>query len=361
MSVAAAHEGVAAPPKYQALKCPVPEAAHTWAILDRDGANRQVDRYLSSLGLGETGTGVIVSPAFRIAADAITFTICGHDGPGGGQKVNFLALVDAGSGAILRQAMAPGSDAMQEKSWSVADLRDRQVRIEVRDGDPKGAFAWLGIGRIDAGPAMQVDFRKGLAPGWTQRAESAAQPKSDVLRGGIPFLRYPAQYTLVPGSGALEIPCGFSARRLFVLGGTIAQGKPAGTYGTIEIVYRSGASDTFPLVFGYTLDAHGKMLSKSKAVYLHESADPFQHYLVIGPRPEAIEKVILRRQEPQEGVPRITAVTCETEAACPTLLALPAGAPSAEEEAWIASHTITAQAPALEQIRAEIRRAHKME
>jgi hypothetical protein len=181
---------------------------------------------------------------------------------------------------VLRQAMAPGSDALQEQSWSTADLRDREVRVEVRDGNAGGAYAWLGIGRIDAGPSLRADFRQGLPEGWMERAQPAAAVRTEVVRGGVPFLRYPTAYSVVPQSGECAVVCGFRADRVFVLGGTVPQGKPLEVYGYVDIVYRGGTTDTCPLTYGFTLDQHGKLLSRSPAMHLHESADPFQHYLV---------------------------------------------------------------------------------
>ena len=78
--------------KYKALQCPQPTLGTTWAIVERDGANRKVDPYLSSLGQGETGTGTISSPSFVIDTDTIRFTICGHDGQPGGRGENYIAL-----------------------------------------------------------------------------------------------------------------------------------------------------------------------------------------------------------------------------------------------------------------------------
>ena len=125
---AVGHDGERCPRTSRPSRSPPPSASGTWAILDRDGANRPMARYLSSLGGGESGTGVIISPPFRIATDTITFTICGHDGQGGGQKKNFIALVDAKTGKTLQQTTAPGSDAVQARSWDVAKLRPREVR-----------------------------------------------------------------------------------------------------------------------------------------------------------------------------------------------------------------------------------------
>lgn len=352
-------DGPGASREYHALECPAASSLGTWAILDFDGARRKVDPYLSSLGGGELGTGRIISPAFAVSVDAITLTVCGHDGQGGGQEKNFVALVDARTGDTLLKTPAPGSDAMQERSWDVAPLRGREVRVEVHDRVAAGGFAWIGVGRIDAGPPLQVDFRKGLPEGW----EVAARPEEDrfeLVAGGIPFRRRAAVYSLVPRRGACEIPCGFRAERLFFLGGTAQRGRPLETYGSIEIVYREGPAERYPLTLGYTLDVELKLLSRSKAMYLHPSGDVFQHYLVIGPRAEVIEKIVLRASDEHDVVPRITAITCQASASSDHLTPLPGGKPGADEAAWIESHAITAESPDMDRIAAEIRRAHKM-
>lgn len=344
---------------YKALKHAPPAAlAGTWAVLDRDGANRQVEKYLSSLGGGESGTGVVVSPAFKIATDNVSFTICGHDGQQGGQGKNYLALVDARKGLVLHKTAAPGNDALQERSWDTSKLQGREVRIEVHDGDSGGAYAWLGIGRIDAGPELRVDFRQGLPQAWKTESKPI-EPRAETVEGGVPFRRYAGEYTMVPASGAAEIACGFKAERLFVLGCVVPEGKPLEEYGQIEIVYRGGPTDTFPLVYGFNLETAGTHLSRSKAMHLHPSGDVFQHYMVLGPRPEVIEKIVLRRH-PERALPRITAITGQTAAEGPGLEPLPGGKPGAEESAWIESHTITSKSPDMDQVKAEIRRAHKL-
>lgn len=357
--------GATAPPepsraKYWALKhTPLP-ASSTWAILDRDGARRTVPRYLSSLAAGEPGTGTIMSPAFRIAVDRIAFTICGHDGQGGGHQKNYVALIDVRSGKTLDQTMAPGSDAMQEKSWDVSRLQKREVRIEIHDGNAGNAYAWMGVGRIDAGPALRVDFSRGLPAGW-QASTPQAKPRSELLQGGIPFLRYPSEYTMIPANGVCELPCGFAAERLFFLGCVVGGAKPAQLYGEIEVVYRAGPSQRIPLMCGYTIEGSTKQLSRSKAVHLHPSSDPFQYYLVVAPRSEVIEKIVLRRNPQQDATVCITAVTCQTLTAHENLSPLPDTVVNAEERAWIESHAITVSAPRIAEIMEGIRRAHKME
>ena len=345
--------------RYKALKCPTLPSLGTWAILDRDGAHRQVEPYLSSLGGGERGTGVIVSPPFSVSIDTITFTICGHDGQDGGREKNFIALIDAGTGQTLDRTMAPSSDPMQERSWDVAKLKGREVRIEVHDGIAEGGYAWIGVGRIDGGPAPEIDFRKGMPTGW----KALPQPnerRNELVEGGIPFLRRHAAYTMIPSQGVAEFPCGFAAERFFFLGCTVAGGNPLETYGYIEIVYRDGPPERHPLMNGFTLDAELKLLGRSKAMHLHPSGDPFQHYLVIKPGPGVIEKIKMSRNPEHELVPRITAITCQTAAAGKNLQSLPDCKLGEEEETWILSHAITPSSPNIAEITKEIRKAHKM-
>ena len=357
--MATAQEITAASAKYKALKCPPTTLGTTWAILEHDGANRPAEPYLSSLGQGEAGTGMVSSPQFRIAGEKITFTLRGHDGQGGGRGENYIALVGVRKGRTLRKTTAPGDDALKELSWDVSKLKGTEVRIEVHDGNSGGAFAWLGVGRIDAGTSLKVDFRQGMPKGW-----KLPQPKGNVryetLTGGVPFRRNAAAFSLIPKTGAVELPCGSAAERLYFLGCTVAGGKALRTYGGIEIHYRTGSPDVFPLMCGFTLDGQHKLLSRSKAIYLHPSADPFQHYLVIGPRDEVIEKIRLVVNPDGGPIPRITAVTCETAAENDHLMPLPKSAFSAEEAAWIESHRISADSPKLGRIMEEIRKAHKM-
>jgi len=346
-------------PTYKALQCPAPTVGTTWAILERDGANRQVQPYLSSLGQGETGTGVVSSPPFKIGDDTLTFTICGHDGQGGSRGENYIALVDARKGNVLLKTMAPGNDALQERSWDTSQFPGIQARIEVHDGLAEGAFAWLGVGKIDASPSLVVDFSKGMPKDW-ERPERSAEAQYEVIAGGIPFQRHAEAFTLIPNTGSVEIPCGFAAKRLYFLGCTVAGGKPLTTYGGIEIHYRTGSPEVFPLMCGFTLDGRQKLLGRSKAMHLHPSADPFQHYLAIAPRADEIEKIRLVATPSKYLVPRITAITCETLATSARLLPLPDTSPAADEATWIAAHTISAGVPALGDVMDEIRAANGM-
>ncbi len=357
--VAAGQETAAVSPKYKALKCRPPTLGTTWAIVERDGANRPVEPYLSSLGQGESGTGVATSPPFRIAGEKITFTVRGHDGQGGGRGENYVALVDVRKGRTLMKTMAPGDDALKERSWDVGRLKGMEVRIEIHDRHGGGAFAWLGVQRIDASPAMKVDFRGGIPEGW-DLSQRKAIVRYETLTGGVPFKRNTAAFTLFSKTGSSEILCGFPARRIFFLGCTVAGGKALKTYGGIEIHYRTGSPEVFPLMCGFTLDGRHKLLSRSMAMYLHASSDPFQHLLAIAPRDEVIEKIRLVADPNRGPIPRITAITCETTAQSDRLTALPDVAPSTVEAAWIHSHSISTRHPGLGPVMETIRRVHRL-
>ena len=161
-------------------------------------------------------------------------------------------------------------------------------------------------------------------------------------------------------AGVAEIPCGFRAKRLFILGCTVFRGKPLDVHGSIEIVYRSGPPDRVSLIVGYTLEGDFKLLSRSKAMHLHPSGDPFQYYMVLAPRPETIQMVQLRRASESANLPWITAITCETDETADCLGPLPDCRPGEQEAAWIRSHAISGDSPKTESIFAEIRRAHKI-
>ena len=197
-------------PRFKALSYTPPPTAGTWKVLDRDGANRKVTPYLSSLGLGEGGTGVITSPPFTVASPVINLTLRGHDGPDGERKKNFVALVDAETGETLRKTFAPLSDPLKERSWNVENLQGRRVRFEAHDHDTEGAFAWLGVGRIDAGERFRVDFQEGFPKNWTAIAEKRSVRYEEIQGGGVPFLSLVSHESMIPKAGAAEIPCGFS-------------------------------------------------------------------------------------------------------------------------------------------------------
>jgi len=99
---------------------------------------------------------------------------------------------------------------------------------------------------------------------------------------------------------------------------------------------------------------------RDEAIHLHPSGDPFLYYLVLVPRPGVVEKIILGDEMSDPATPLITGITCETDARADTLEDLPDSRPGNEEDTWIEAHAISSTSPRMEDITAEIRRAHRL-
>ena len=99
----------------------------------------------------------------------------------------------------------------------------------------------MGVGSIDAGPALNVDFRNGIPEGWS-RPERAAEVRTEVVPGAVPFQRNMTVPGIIPGKGGRGTALRFSATRIFLLGCTVPNGKPLARYGAVEVHYESARS-----------------------------------------------------------------------------------------------------------------------
>ena len=349
-------------PRFYAAQCPK-VAAKTWGIHNRDGANRATEPYLSSLVGGEAQTGAIGSPPFVIAVDAIRFAIRGHDGKEGGKGQNFIALIDNKTGAELRKTPAPGNDALVPQQWEVADLKGRTVRIRVVDGNSERSYAWLGIETIDAGPALTVDFRRGIPRDWQSIAdgsEGQPRPSTVLTEGPVPFRVYEDTFTWVPEQGVGQIRIGCPVKRLFVLGCTVPATRVLESCGQIDVVYMDKSKETYPLIYGFTLESPYKTATRADTSHMLPIGDGTQYMLAIRPKNQPVVRVELRRASPQSPRPRIAAVTVEVDAATKAPKDLdPLDAVTANESdaKWLASHTLTADGPTWTALADDIRRA----
>ncbi len=348
-------KGSMVPATYQALERRSVVQGRPWAILERDGASRSVKAYLSSLAQGETATGVIASPEFVVTMPTITFTLCGHDGQGGGRGEDFMALVDVDTGRILKKTTPPNRDDMESFTWDVGQLKGTSVCIEVHDGNPNTAYAWLGVGSIDASPAFKINFSQGMPMGWASPEQKVLR-RVDLVTGDVPFRQATDLSSLIPEQGSTELPCGFLADRLFFLGCTVDIGQAATCYGGIELHYRTGSPDVFPLLCGYTLNALQPLANQPKATHLHGAGNPNQFYLVIIPRRDIIEKIRLVAEPKRGPIPQITGITCETTASHDRLVPLAIQSISPQEADWIDSHSVSAESPELGSVMQSIRK-----
>jgi putative heme-binding domain-containing protein len=129
----------------------VPDAKNPWSVQLRPSSDGNSGAaFLSSLPLGEGGTGVIRSKDFAIPA-TLSFYIAGHNGQPPAQLPvkNFVRLRASGSNEVLAEAPAPRNDLAQKVTWNLTQFAGRQGYFEATDGDTAGAYAWIAFGRFE--------------------------------------------------------------------------------------------------------------------------------------------------------------------------------------------------------------------
>lgn len=147
-----------------------PNAQNCWGVTTARTSSDGVggSPMFSSFETGEQRTGLYRSDSFE-AGDSLSFFVAGHDGfPDKPlKKANFVRLRDAASGEILREASPPRNDVAQKVEWQTADLKGRNVFVELVDGDTATAYAWMAVGRFS-------DARLNPSDAQIQRAEAAS-------------------------------------------------------------------------------------------------------------------------------------------------------------------------------------------
>ena len=178
---------------------------------------------ISSFPGGETETGIDRSAEFNIPAQ-LTFWLAGHNGQPDTPDVrlNLVRLVDATSGAVLKEALPPRSDAAQQIVWDLPELAGHKGVIEIVDAHRGTAYAWIAAGQfsirelnpsaLETGPsavALIKDFKL-----------RALEPKlAALLTAGEPDLRATAAAGLV----ALNPDARVSALLLWSEDGEVAE------------------------------------------------------------------------------------------------------------------------------------------
>ncbi len=345
----AASLAVGGEPGYYAIKhLSVPATLDTWSIQSRAGAIQDVGPFLSSLGRGEQATGRTAGPVFRLNVDKVTFLTCGHDGQGGGARLNWIGLCDAKSGEVLRQSFAPGHDEFREYSWDTADIQDREVQFVVEDMHTGGAFAWMGVQKVDAGPECRVDFSKeGLPQGWTSIAPPVDPniPTRDVADGPVPFkfFGYGSLHSLVPENEGMSVGCGAKLDMVYLLGCTTTSNQLLLPGATVDLVYADGSADQIPLSYGFTLAYMQKKPGQEDGTLLWPVGRGTETILAIRPQPKPIKSIGLTRQKGAR--PRVVAITCqlaEGEPAPEGMVAMEGTSLPAEYKDWLAAHAVSA-------------------
>lgn len=128
-----------------------PNAANCWGVANSRKASDGVNGapLFSSFEAGETRTGIYRSSPFE-PGPSLSFFIAGHDGfPDNPlKKANFVRLIDASSGEVLREASPLRNDVAQLVEWNTGDLAGRKTVVELVDGDTATAYAWIAVGRF---------------------------------------------------------------------------------------------------------------------------------------------------------------------------------------------------------------------
>jgi putative heme-binding domain-containing protein len=128
-----------------------PNAKNPWSVQMRNSIDGVVSApFISSLPLGEPGTGVLRSKTFTIP-DHFSFFFAGHSGSPGRPNTmkNVLRLRAADTNEILAEAPSVRNDLARKVELNVAKFAGRAGYIEAVDSDNGTAYAWIAFGRFD--------------------------------------------------------------------------------------------------------------------------------------------------------------------------------------------------------------------
>lgn len=163
-----------------------------FAIQERISQDGGADAFFCTLPKGEQRTGVFRSPGFTIPA-TLSFWVAGHDGTPDQplSRNNFVRLLDAETGKVLHETSPPRNDTAQLVTWNCDALAGKTGVVEIVDGDDRGAYAWLAVGRFNS-PELNPAPN---SPGET----AVALIRELQLKGLLPRLK---SLSMTPDSGA---------------------------------------------------------------------------------------------------------------------------------------------------------------
>jgi putative heme-binding domain-containing protein len=183
---------VVAPAWRDAPVAGVGKSANPWCFEERSCADGGRATLLSSLPRGEALTGAIRSPPFPAPAK-LAFWCCGHNGEPDrtALPLNQVRIRDAASDAPLATLLPPRDDVARRFEVDLSAQRGKPVVVELVDGSPYDAYAWLAVGRFDPAvvtmPAQSPGQRSAELVSATQLAarfkpEELAPRLAEILR-----------------------------------------------------------------------------------------------------------------------------------------------------------------------------------
>ena len=235
--------------KFRVIETRDPRSFGTWRIVDVDSMGNATRPFLSSGGYGESGTGLIVSPAFAVTSD-IKIVLRGWDGKNGDAQQNLAEIIDDNTNEVLVSVKPPIDNGSKETVLDMSKHIGKTVRCQFKDINASNSYAWFGVDSIDAG-SYKIDFSTNPSlDGWMNNS-----PKSELVEQfGIPFLAN--ERAAVKAGGTFTVPVEFNTNRLYLLGMNHSDNawNWLGDYmGDIEIVYTDGSKDTYPVLFGESI------------------------------------------------------------------------------------------------------------
>ena len=166
----------------------VTSEVNPWFVQKRASADGDKESlFLSSLPGGEQLTGKLRSRQFSMP-EKLQFYFAGHDGVPDKplQSRNFIQVVEANGGKVLKTISPPRNDTAQKIEIGLPEVVGKPVYLEITDGDTGSGYAWLAAGRFSVeelkiGPVSPNQIEKRL----TAAADLARTLKLIQLSGDL--------------------------------------------------------------------------------------------------------------------------------------------------------------------------------
>ena len=125
----------------------------TWPLETRtavlENSTKTDKEMFSSFPLGESTISVLSSGPFR-SSQTLHFNICGHNNLPGQQprQLSYVELIDANTKQSLLREYVPNNDIAAVVSWNLMPFVNREVAIQIVDGDASPMYAWIAAGNF---------------------------------------------------------------------------------------------------------------------------------------------------------------------------------------------------------------------
>ncbi len=326
------------------------------------------DFYANSWIGTESATGILKSTNF-VFTGVLEFLIGGHSRGQDGTRTltNYVALYRDSDDTEIGRVEAPRNDAMSSAAIIDFSATNELVYIKIIDNDDESqgaGWAWICADYFRVMAMEPANFKPIKFVG-------GSDDISYIF--GKPFYLLPEKQSAFTQYTDVEIPCGISAKKIHLVGmvNSVDRGQPVwsppniynrffigDTLGTITIKYENSTEDNVPLILGYTAwwyyGAHNSepFLSDPEkqtledTLYVKYTGQPngYANFLVLQPRTNIIEKIILKNNKSKEGFPMLTGLSFEALDDETNTGGFPVvGVSSTETGTWLSAHSVTTE------------------